>query len=545
MLTPERIKELDELAGFDTPTPPPVSGAQLQNQNIGKQWGDELEKARSGALKNERMANRNIGEKVLDVTGGKEIAQGLGQALTMRRSNKMLEDTQKQQFEIQGRLIKQIKDKKAAGEDTSRLEKALSMLNEDVDYTADTAEEQLNPNGLTKKEVIGDAIQLGTTALAGSAVKGLKAGKVLKTPAVPGLDALAGKITGGGVGFLRGAGKGLITGATSGALVGAGQGAAQGLQDNEDASGIAKSAGKGALLGAATGGAIGTVAGGISGGVQASKIKNNPVNRAVNAVDPELGNKKLASAYQEVVTGKRKATSASIFDEQKLSPSEQIKGLGTRLKDVIKSDKPLKNLDSLGKELETTESKIEEAFSSSPDLQYNADKSTLFEKLHSIKSTIPREFSSIRDSKATFNDVVDFGQEVLDKADDNPAGLRNARTAFDNQAKLEYPNAFKEGAIDTKTPAGRAIKAVRDMFNEHLYTTAPNGSEIKRLIGHEADIFRASENIAQKAAKMHGETGLLQWMKNNPGKVKALGILGGLGALTGLGAGAKAVFAKE
>jgi hypothetical protein len=250
------------------------------------------------------------------------------------------------------------------------------------------------------------------------------------------------------------------------------------------------------------------------------------VNKSVSAVSPELTGRKLVDAYKEVIKGKRNVTESSVFKEQQLSPSDQIIALGTRLKDVIKSTNPLNNLKSLSKELGTTESKIQQAFKSDPELQYNADKSTLFSKLEEIKSKLPREYTAIKDSRAVFNNVVDFAKELLNKADDTPLGLREARTAFDAQARLEYPNAFREGAIDLKTPAGRAIRDARDAFNQHLYNTAPNGTEIQRLIGHEADLFKANENIAAKAAKLHGDTGLKQWMKRNPGIVKAIGIVG-------------------
>ena len=41
-------------------------------------------------------------------------------------------------------------------------------------------------------------------------------------------------------------------------------------------------------------------------------------------------------------------------------------------------------------------------------------------------------------------------------------------------------------------------------MNAHLYDTAPNGSEIQKLIGREADLFRATEAIAPKAAQLQG-----------------------------------------
>lgn len=252
------------------------------------------------------------------------------------------------------------------------------------------------------------------------------------------------------------------------------------------------------------------------------EIAAKQLNRSINAVSPELTKAKQVKALQEVVTGKRTVNPSTVFRDATLSESEKIQNLGTRLKDVIKSKDPFKNLISLHDELAKTESNIQEKFKSDPELQYNADKPTLAAKLDALKPKIPRGFSVMKEGKATYNNVVDFGKEMLQKAEDTPGGLRTARTAFDNQAKLEYSNSFKEGAVDMKTPAGRAIRDVRDAFNEHLYNTAPEGSEIQKLIGHEADIYRAGENISQKAVKYGKSSQFIQWMRNHPGIVKTV-----------------------
>lgn len=237
---------------------------------------------------------------------------------------------------------------------------------------------------------------------------------------------------------------------------------------------------------------------------------------SIDAVNPDLSGKKLTAAYKDTVTGKRDVTPASIFKEQGLTPDQQAVNLGTRLQDLNLGKDPVKNLDILKTALNDTETKIGAALKGDPDVNYNADKPTLLTNLNDIKTTIPREFKSIKDSKAVFNNVVDFAKETIGKSDDTIEGLRDARTTFDNQAKLEYPNAFKNGMVDVKTPAGRAIKQARDMMNEHLYNTAPNGSEIQKLIGREADIFRATENIAPKAAETHGQNLYDQTLDRHP-----------------------------
>lgn len=231
------------------------------------------------------------------------------------------------------------------------------------------------------------------------------------------------------------------------------------------------------------------------------------VSKTVEAVNPDLTGKKLANAYKETVTGSRTASKGGILKEQALSPSQQAINVGTRLHDagIALAGKPVQDLKTLGTAMTKTEGRINQLLEGTdPEIVYNADKPTLIADLNKVKTTSPLEFNAIKDSKTVHDSVVDFAKSIIAKAPDNVKGLREARTAFDNQAKKEFPSAFKEGMIDTKTPAGRAIKASRDTINEHLYNTAPQGSEIKQLIGREADIYRAAENIAPKAAATHG-----------------------------------------
>lgn len=249
---------------------------------------------------------------------------------------------------------------------------------------------------------------------------------------------------------------------------------------------------------------------------------------ALEAVNPELRGKKLSEAYKDVVTGKRTASPATLTKSQEISESEQAAELANRLKDTLVHKDPLKNLNALGKELTTTEERLNQALTGHPDLQYLGNKPELNQKLFDVKNRIPREFKAIKESQNAYDNVVDFADELLQEADDSILGLRDARIKFDMQAKKEFPSVFKDGFIDTKTPAGRAIKEVRDTINDHLYETAPNGSEIKDLVQKEADIFRARDIIAQDAAKMHGLSKLKRFMQKNPYASKVIG-----GILTG------------
>lgn len=256
----------------------------------------------------------------------------------------------------------------------------------------------------------------------------------------------------------------------------------------------------------------------------AADAKN--LKNSIDAVNPDLKGKNLVGAYKGVVTGNRDAVPSAIFKEQGLTPDQQTVNLGTRLSDLGLGKNHVQNLKILGNSLTDTENKLTTALRGDPEINYNADKPTLLQNLENAKA--PRETEAIKDSKAVFQNVMDFAKEKVNEADDTIEGIRNARTAFDTRAKIEYPSAFKEGSIDTKTPAGQAIRAARDTINAHLYNTAPNGSDIQNLIGREADIFRATDNIAPKASATHGKYKpevILDAIRSHPYVAGAAGLL--------------------
>lgn len=188
--------------------------------------------------------------------------------------------------------------------------------------------------------------------------------------------------------------------------------------------------------------------------------------------------------------------------------------LGEDLKDVIKSKDPIKALNSIGKNMAETEAKL------TPILETDrspVNHKTLSAGLDVVKENIPREFKlGSPETKAQFNDVFEFAKETASYGEQTVGGYRDARIAFDQAAKTQYPNAYKEGYIDVKTPAGKAIKLVRDFWNEYIYAHAERGSEIEGLIKREADLYKAIDAIAPKAAALYGKNFIMRFAARNP-----------------------------
>lgn len=267
---------------------------------------------------------RSIPEKVLDFTGGKEIAQGLGQALTQRRNAKLLEDVQKGQMDTQSQILQRIKEKKTNGEDTSHLEKTLEELGLNISNTGSSAERNfLNPNELSNKEVLGDALQLATTA-GGAKVAGAVAGNATKA-----------------TGVIQGIAQGAKTGALGGAAVGGLTGVSQGLQDEQDAAGIAKSGLTGAAFGAAGGAALGGITGGVSGAIKGSKTVKD--NFAKELVSPKQTAQVKEQAFKE-----GRVTDPGFLRKSKILASKRDEELADAVGEVVSPKKSVtENLDAI------------------------------------------------------------------------------------------------------------------------------------------------------------------------------------------------------
>lgn len=288
----------------------------------------------------QQPAKRSIGERVLDFTGGKEIAQGLGQAIANPRIAKQQEETQKQQFDIQGQLIARIRENKAQGKDTARLEQALGLLGQEIAGTGQETAELLNQNQLTEKEVLGDALQLATTiAGVGSFGKGFVAGgkeatvkNVLtntgRQKAIP--EVVSGLTK--GTGILSGIGQGAKAGAITGAAQGFGQGVAQGLQEDKTlGDSLEQGVGTG-IAGGVFGGIVGGLIGGVSGG-----IKGNKLRKAIVTEQEKSGLRPTLTETVQTKTATNPAFKKIVEDAKKQGYSESdINFLAT----VSDNDKP-------------------------------------------------------------------------------------------------------------------------------------------------------------------------------------------------------------
>jgi uncharacterized membrane protein len=251
------------------PLPTKKSGL---NFDLARQRMAEREQARQNAITNSQQSSefptqepesvkKSLRERIASYTGGLKIAQGLGQGLAMGSTKTTLDSIQAGEGEMQQKLIQAIRKNKIEGKDTSRLEASLKALTGSIEQTGTGAEDLYNPNKLTTKQVVGDALQLGATVVG--------AGSLPSTA----------KSTVKAVGIKAGALQGAKVGAATGAGFGGVTGFAQGLQKDKSITDSLKDAGIGLVGGAVTGGVVGGLVGGISGAIKGRNLRKEILNK--------------------------------------------------------------------------------------------------------------------------------------------------------------------------------------------------------------------------------------------------------------------------
>ena len=501
MLTPKEIEEMDALTGLQTAEKPasPVATNRVA----------ELRATRQPVQKKE-----SIPEKIGNVIGGTKIAQGLGQALAMKGNSKIIDDTQKMQMKIQGDLITKIREKKAKGEDTSRLMKALEDMEIEIGKFGKGAEGLLNPEKLTKKQVVGDAVKLATTVATPNIAGGFN--KV---------------IPGKGIGLLSGAARGAGVGASAGAVSGAAYGAGEGLVDDKDAKGVAMSSLTGGLLGGATGGVLGGLTGGVSGA-----LKQRALNREKFVTD--LVSPKRTVAEKEAILRSGRVEEGGIFRKTRATPSTRDNQVADAVKDVVSPKKSvIQNIDAIDSKLDDVNKGVEQ-YVKENKVPFNTNQ--LKARLNGGKDELKLIFASDANAEKTHNAVVkEFMKHVANK---DTAGLLRGRKDFDKIPAIKKLLQTESLGENTRR---EIVSNVRRMANEYVADLLPAGNPYKADLLRQHLMLEAVENIAAKNTHLL-DANQIQVLTQKYPLLKTLIGTGLVAAgLTGVGVGGAAILSSD
>lgn len=420
-----------------------------------------------------------------DLFGGRVLAEATGKALAAPQVQATLDDAASQLYETQGKLIQRIKQKKLAGEDTSRLEAALQIQNDEIARLQDVSGDFIESLP-TSKQVIGSA-----TRLAASAALPTVAGKATKAFGV-------GKATTVGSGMLRGAGAGVTTGALEGAVQGAGIAAEQDMSTED----IIKSGAWGAASGALIGGAIGTIGGGVSGAKKQVAIKRQ------DALEEMVAPKEVKKVrIQAIKEGRVK--DPGLLKKAELQYSKNDKEVINAVKDVIDPKNTIGgNVTAMNDEIATLNNGVESYIR---EHKVPVNKNQIRKQLESGKDKLKIVFASDANAEKTYNAIVDAFVNQVEGGD--TLGVFKARQNFD---KIPGVKQLLDSSTAGEQLKKQIVMAVRGSANDYIDDLLPVKSLYKGVMKKEHLIYQARDNFAENAERIIGKNKLQMLTQDYP-----------------------------
>jgi len=393
-------------------------------------------------------------------------------------------------------LTKRIQEKKANGEDTTRLVKVLK----DMTSTPTMSETDFNPAlNKSSRQVLGEALGVATD-IAGFGTYGKGFKTLSMTKALPSTLGAVG--TGSAKTFISGALKGATTGLVSGATFGGLQGASRGLQNNQKGSSLAASTIGGAVIGGALGGVVGGVTGGVSGFVQGKKDK--AANFTKELVTPKLSAKEKAEAISQ-----GRLVDQGLFKKAELQYSKRDELVASAVDDYVSPKSSVgENISSIKDGITTINDGVKKYIETNK-VPFNYNQ--LRTQLNSGKDDLKLVFASDDLAEKTYDAVTDAFIEKVNKGD--TLSLFNARQSFDQVPAVKKLLSSDKLGENVKR---EVVLAVRRSANEYIASLLPKGNQYRDLLMKESLMIEAIENISQKSADKIGKTAIQQLVKSNP-----------------------------
>jgi uncharacterized protein YeeX (DUF496 family) len=385
-------------------------------------------------LNTQTFKQKGLLRSAADFLNMDEFGRGIGQAWanatgtqdSVIKANEMAMDTQ-------NRLVSLIKEKKARGEDTSRLDKALNDLSSSI-KTATEGITDIGTGGLSNREVIGSAISTGLNVASFTGMMPTSSGVG---------NAL--NITGNTVG------QAALRSGISGGISGAAFGSANSLTEGE-----------GVLSGAAKGGAMGFATGAVIGGVTKfvqDLASHTPKNALLEQTDATKTLKRAFDKNSRYVTvdGKRTLVSDPIttLTKEKIIP-KVVDG-------KIKTDAAREELRRLINDMnDDVATRVNESTATAQLSDLKNEVATLIKGNENLKAS-GKVGATLKQLDSIFDDYVSsYGNEL------NTKTVNNIREAMN---KVWNPDT-----VDIE-------RAIGDVARKFVYTNAPGTQEFLRREG--------------------------------------------------------------
>lgn len=259
-------------------------------QKIAAERGDSMPSALSNFGNALIKSERGFGQSIAGAIGGAFPGLAGGQAVS--EANQISE-------QVKQNTLKAIQEKRARGEDTSRLVNALKTIDSEINFYDILNASTGGSLDKSATQVFGEGLGVATDILGAGALPG-------------GIGSIAKAKT-----FGQGVIQGAKSGALGGGIFGAATGATGAMQRDATAGEIVGSGIRGGAIGAGTGAVAGGVLGGISGGITGRPFARQQAEDSAlaEALTPRLTPTKTAKA------GKLgKLSDATLFGAERMSP---------------------------------------------------------------------------------------------------------------------------------------------------------------------------------------------------------------------------------
>ncbi|MFP5260995.1 MAG: hypothetical protein ACLGJB_03715 [Blastocatellia bacterium] len=441
---------------------------------------------------------KSFTEKLTSFTGGGILGKGLATAgRVVSGAINQTGNEEGQMSEDQKKLIEAIH----AQTDPVRKQHLIDFLKKNYGGAGAITQAEIDPGTtITNKQVVGDALQLGTTALSAGTLPG-EAKAVAKAPSA-----------------LKGIVQGAKAGAKTGTAIGAATGVSQSLKDDKSGGDIVVEGIKGAVTGALTGGLIGGATGGISGARNTPKsVKNSKVFESITPKVNEL----TPTEYEKLLSqGKILPKTATKPAQYVLSSEEKAAAL--KYRHLFTSKDPVKNTINVVNEIANKDAKVGEFLKGKNAIFNDGElRNSILQKLQDVNDITVDE-ARLTNAKT---DLVNNFLKGLKKNDMET--LWKARKAFDRQIEKSFT-----GAPTLQNTVKREFRnAIQDFISERTDNVTYKG-----YMKDMSQLFEMKDVLTTKAAKEKAHNAIQLWIKKNPVKAKLAyltiggGILGKIGS---------------
>lgn len=146
-------------------------------------------------------------------------------------------------------------------------------------------------------------------------------------------------------------------------------------------------------------------------------------------------------------------------------------------------------------------------------IQSGADRIYSYKELGSVLRNIPKPTLLVGDMEKVYGKVIDKALEIAKENGGKISNLFDARKGFDSFIAREFPNLYSSDAL---TPMRVAVKNIRNGINSFIEQNLPDGLGFRERLLDQSTLLKAAENMAPKAVKEIGTSGLGRFAARHP-----------------------------